>query len=341
MQLNDFIMEWAGKDRRLAMYKESIGYLYQESHTMRYPEQQLTKLVEDAVPGLYISVNPYNSETMEIRSIERLYFDFDCKDKVRYAFDDCMNFCKKMLEFYNVSPLVFFSGSKGYAVYVFLQEPVFGPEKELKELYEELQTMLVKPDNYKWLDPQPFGDLKRVSRVPFSVHQKSKELCIPVDVSGYPPKTYKPDMGFVEIHRQYGVSSRVVDVARSNIANNKRKQKLSSNKTFNAGGEPRPCLVDVMMSPVFPRVKKGYDGHNLLVSTIIEYFYNGYSKEQILELLKKKKDFDFDQSSKFVNYITSKYLTRKCATIDGYGGCVSNRCPNAKKGRIENENTNV
>lgn len=333
-QLSDFIREWAGKDRRLAMYKESIGYPYQESHTMRYPDQQLTKLVEDGAPGLYISVNPYDPATMEIRAIERLYFDFDCKEKVRYAFDDCMSFCKKLLEYYNVSPLVFFSGSKGYAVYVFLQEPIVGPEQELKELYEELQTMLVKPDSYQWLDPQPFGDLKRVSRVPFSVHQKSKELCVPVNVAEQPPAPYKPDVGFVEIHRQYGLSSTVVNAARRNIANNKLKQKTHSDRTFNGYGEPRPCLIDVMMSPVFPKVKKGYDGHNLLVSAIVEYFYNGYSKEQILELLRNKKDFNYDQSSKFVNYITSKYLPRKCATIDAYGGCVSNVCPNAKNGKI-------
>lgn len=332
MQLSDFIGEWAGQDRRLAMYKESIGYPYQESHTMRYPEQQLTRLVEDGASGLYISVNPYDPETMQIRAIERLYFDFDCKEKVRYALDDTVRFCKKLIEYYNVSPLVFFSGSKGYAVYVFLQEPIIGPEQELKEIYEELQTMLVKPDSYQWLDPAPFGDLKRVSRVPFSVHQKSKELCIPVDISGETPQGYRPERGFTETFRCFGLSNKVVSVARLNVAANRKK---SHNVVpFKGDGKPRPCLVDVMMSNGFPKVSKGYDGHNLMVSAIVEYFYNGYSKEQILGLLEKKTGFDYSHSSKFVDYIISKYTPRKCSTIEEYGGCVSDVCPNAKNKKI-------
>jgi len=335
MELSDFIREWAGNDRRLAIFKESAGFVCQDDHTMRYPEQQLTNLVESGAPGLYISVNPYDPETMQIRAIERLYFDFDCKEKIRYALDDAIIFCKKMLEFYNVSPLVFFSGSKGYAVYVFLQEPITGPEQELKEIYQELQDMLVKPDSYRWLDPQPMGDLKRVSRVPFSVHQKSGELCIPVDISEQPPKPYKPELGFIETHRRYGLSARVVGVAKRNVAENKRREKKRSNKPYTGSNEPRPCMVDIMNSSVFPKVTKGYDGHNLLITAIVEYLFCGYSKDQVLQLLQKKQGYDEKQSSKFVDYIASKYSPRKCATIEEYGGCVSNVCPNAKNRRIE------
>ena len=195
--------------------------------------------------------------------------------------------------------------------------------------------MLVKPDSYRWLDPAPLGDLKRVSRVPFSLHQKSGELCIPVDISETPPKPYKPDSGFTEIHRQYGLSPRIVEVAKRNVAEYKCREKKRSSKPYTGDNEPRPCLVDIMNSSVFPKVSKGYDGHNLLITTVVEYLHSGYTKDQVLQLLRKKQGYDEKQSSKFVDYIASKYSPRKCVTIEEYGGCVSNTCPNAKNKTLD------
>ena len=337
MDLSDFCLEWAGSNRRLAIYKELVHGPYQESEVMRYPEQRLRMLIEQNTPGLYVSVNPYNPETMEISSIERLYFDFDCKEKVRYALDDCIEFCKKLVGHYNISPLIFFSGSKGYAVYVFLQEPILGSESELKELYQKLQDILVGSDKYRWLDPAPLGDLKRVSRVPFSLHQKTSSLCVPVDISEYPPTPYKLDPGFIQYHKDYGLNNKLVEFAKRKIEQERTKPKRYRQTLDSVQKNVRPCLANIMESTAFPKPKKGYDGHNLMISAVIEYICAGYSKDEILGLLSKKQGYNEVQSQKFVNYISSKYHPRRCETIAAYGGCVSNDCPNAKKGRIEND----
>jgi len=187
------------------LYNPDKDMVYQEPRVLKYPEQRLARLIEEGRAGVYVSVNPYNPESMEVWSIERLYFDFDCKDKVRLAFEECLDFCRMVVEYYRASPLVFFSGAKGYAVYVFLMEPVVGPEAELHDLYRELQEMMVAPNNYRWLDPQPMGDLKRVSRVPFSRHQKTGELCVPVDVSSGVPEPMALELGFTEDYRRFGL----------------------------------------------------------------------------------------------------------------------------------------
>jgi len=325
MNLAEFCAEWCGKDRRLAIYSESRKSVYQDSHVLRYPEQRLARLLKDEKPGLYVSVNPYDPETMRIRAIERLYFDFDCKEKVRYALEECVTFCESLVVHYSVSPLVLYSGSKGYAVYVFLQEPVVGPEDELHELYRELQEMLVAPGGYRWLDPQPLGDLKRVSRVPFSRHQKTGDLCVPVDVSKNPPEPFSFEAGFTDVYRRFGLSKRVVEVAKRRLSSGRR---VSSSLRMKHGsvGEVRPCLAEVMEASTFPPVFPGYDGHNLLIAAVVEYYYNGYSREQILGLLSRKDGFDLKTSKKMVDYVTSKYLPVRCSTIRRYGGCDPKKC---------------
>jgi hypothetical protein len=286
-------------------------------------------LIEKGTLGLYVSVNPYNPETMEISAIERLYFDFDCKERVLNALHDTRDFNKKLVKYYGVSPFICYSGSKGYAVYVFLQEPVIGLERELKPLYERLQNTLVGNDKYRWLDPQPLGDLKRVSRVPFSIHQKSGDLCTPVDVSETPPIRYKPEKGFTETHRKYGLKQVVVESVKQDL--NQSNQTRRKHKSLTRiRGNVRPCLAEVMESSTFPEVKRGYDGHNLLIAAVIEYVNSGYTQDEVLQLLEKKQGYDEDKSKHLVKYVINKYEPRKCKTIQSYGGCTSSVCPFSK-----------
>jgi len=88
----------------------------------------------------------------------------------------------------------------------------------------------------------------------------------------------------------------------------------------------RPCLVDVMEAKTFPPVLPGYDGHNLLIAAVVEYYHHGFSVDEILGLLSLKEGFDLKISEKMVKYVTSKYSPFRCSTIKRYGGCNHKDC---------------
>ena len=121
-------------------------------------------------PG-FMSVHYYGAPD-RVSRLDRLFFDFDSPN-LDQAWRDARDFSENLIQFYGVRPLVAFSGRKGFHVYIWLQRPVGGelsPE-HLKELYRELQTMLLRGLSYKTLDRQVLGDVKRLARIPYTRHE--------------------------------------------------------------------------------------------------------------------------------------------------------------------------
>ena len=204
-----FLSEWASPGPR-----RSIGTPHQL--TFNNPATELTHLIEADRAPVYMSANPYN-EKGEIHAIDRLFFDFDNEKRVRDAYCDAVQLNHHLAEYYNSGALTTYSGSKGYHIYVFLEQPVEGTEVELKALYGELQRMITAGDKYRTLDPAVIGDVKRLCRVPYSKHQKTGELCVPVTID-HVPEPYKLPQGFTEILRSHGLSTNLVELARRNLA---------------------------------------------------------------------------------------------------------------------------
>ena len=89
----------------------------------------------------------------------------------------------------NIKPLVV-KTCKGFHVYIFL-DSVYGIEgqiKLLKEVYKQLQIVLLEGHEYKYIDWHVVGDLNRLSRIPLSLHQKTGQECIIVDNQLRPDK---------------------------------------------------------------------------------------------------------------------------------------------------------
>lgn len=125
---------------------------------------------------LYKSVyrfNEKNDKRVEPKSavIDKIYFDFDGPE----AYDATIKFHNWLVE-RDLYHCIFFSGNKGFNVYVYVES--FTPN-----MYNlgTLQKAIEKKAGIK-SDQQTVGDINRVSRIPNTIHIRSKLYCIGLSV---------------------------------------------------------------------------------------------------------------------------------------------------------------
>lgn len=106
---------------------------------------------------VYLSVQPYEAEDKPSH-IERVFFEFDDERDPGRAVKEAFKFAAVLKRFYRAEPLLVVSGRRGAYLYVF------------KETYHRLQQKLLKGLNPQTLDLHVVGDIKRLTRVPYTVH---------------------------------------------------------------------------------------------------------------------------------------------------------------------------
>lgn len=308
--LTTFLSEWAhpGPRRRVGTPNQTLHL-----NTAAY----LTKLIEQDHAPVFMSTNPYNKRG-KIYAIDRLFFDFDKPGKVRLAYDDAVQLNQHLAQYYNVGALTTFSGSKGYHVHVFLEEPAEGSEAELKPLYGELQRMITTGTKYPTLDLSVIGDVKRLARVPYSKHQKTGELCVPVTID-YTPKPYKLDQGFSEALRRHGIKQGMVDLAQHNLA----KPNPKIRRRYKDPNKIRPCIEATLAAKNIHDPK-----HIMKVAAVAELFANGNTESQIIDWFRKMGGFNERKTTYYVRHsIRRGYRPHNCETIQKNGGCLGPECP--------------
>ena len=295
--------------------RRSVGTPYQTIYND--PAAQLTKLIEKGVSPVYMSVNPY-SESGEICAVDRLFFDFDSEKRIRAAYDDAVQLNQDIAQYYNLGALTLYSGSKGYHVHVFLEEPVKGEEKELKGLYGELQRMITTGTKYPTLDLAVIGDIKRLARVPYSKHQKTGDLCAPVTID-HVPEYYKLNQGFSEILRRYGIKKGMVDLARRNLA----KPKPKTRRRYKGPNKLRPCIEATLAA------KSIHDPEQIMnLAAVAELLANGQTEDQIIDRFREMEGFSESKTRYFVRHSVCRgYKPHKCETIQKNRGCQGSECP--------------
>jgi len=306
--LETFLSEWCYP----GPYR-SVGTPEQTHYPQFEAIDELFRLINQGAAPVYVSVNPYN-EAGEVELIDRLFFDFDCKEKVRYALDDALSFTNSLVKFYNISPLIIFSGKKGYHVYVWLEQPVEGPPNHLAALYKLLRDLLVKGRKYRTLDAQA-ADITRLTRVPYSKHQVTGALCVPVDPDLEPYKLYP---GFSETLRENGISSKIVQVAERQLYRPRPEPHMYRGQK----GKPRPCIEAVLGA------KSIHDPlHLMKVAAVAELHADGVGADEIITHFSKMDGFNEDRTRYFVEHsIKRGYKPFRCTTIQKLGGCLPS-CP--------------
>ena len=282
----------------------------------------------------WVSVLPFQARDKPAL-LEKLYFDFDSKTNLELAWLEAKDFSLKIRRFYNADSLLCFSGSKGYNAYVWVQKPLtFENESKfgIKAVYEKLQEVLLKGTKYETLDHNPCFDVKRVARIPFTKHEKSGKLCVPVGITRdiVEPKNLK---SYIE----NGLSEQLVKFCLRKLdEEEKQKQErkehwMNKENLYSKGlntASIRPCLSAALI-----RDLEEANGHQIRIAIAIEHLKAGYSPEETAQLFKSQNDYSFEESLYYVrDIITRAYMPYKCATIRELGFCLQN-CP--KKARHE------
>jgi hypothetical protein len=312
MSLEAFVAEWMdGQPRSVGFYNSKLDEVPRRSTPCRYPHE-VAREVEKSTLGVFLSVQPYTLSN-EVAYLEKLFFDFDDKEKVSRAWGAALSFAENLVKFYDTSPLILFSGSKGYHVYVWLQQPYHADTQEhLKAVYVELMRMILEGISKQTFDPQVQGDIKRLSRVPYSRHQKTGELCVPVTAD---LKPYKLEPGFSEELRRHGLSSQVVEVAIRNLSKPKPRP-----RTYRGPwGRLRPCMAAVLDA------KNIHDPKHLLKAAVVaELHAKDTPVEAIIDRFRGMDGFNEAKTRYFVEHsIKRGYRPYRCATIQKLGGCLS------------------
>lgn len=129
----------------------------------------------------YVSVRPFLGDFNDKATISlaTIYLDFDNEQDPGLAIADAAR-AYDWMEGSGITPRAYFSGKKGVALYIDCQEPDIPQEDELKKavLAKVVQGML--NGGFTTLDFKASGDLKRISKLPNTLHPGSGLYCIPL-----------------------------------------------------------------------------------------------------------------------------------------------------------------
>lgn len=308
----------------------------------------------------FISVNPREAHE-KVSGIEKLFFDFDYADKTfvkklakrikdpikrEAVYEKRKIDLRREVQFFllklsgkGIVPLVV-KTRKGFHVYIFLDKvyTVTGNNEELlKETYYQLQRsfMMDKKGGYEYLDESVIGDLKRMCRIPTSIHEVSGEECYLVEkIDGdqiIPAKFRGLDnfrlSGLKDTDWLRAVGLAYDAIKKRELAVLKAKETKKENWEMEHGfvGDLRYCFLE--------RIKSKEMSHKQRLALLLEGWYSGLkTEEQLINLFRSFNDFNYEktkiQVKWFFNhkiYIQVRPYT--CKKIEEENWCLKYRCP--------------
>jgi hypothetical protein len=152
------------------------------------PEHLIKKfwMLNGSVKGVYVAVFPEHLK--EYSLFNKFYFDIDNEEDLQGAYTDSVKIGNFFNKYFNCIPRRYFSGGKGYAIYLDLQD--FGRFEDYPIVHLRLAQWIREETKVESIDSTSLGDIARISRVPFNLHYTTKWLCIPT----HPDWTYKEIM---------------------------------------------------------------------------------------------------------------------------------------------------
>jgi hypothetical protein len=261
-----------------------------------------------------------------------LFFDFDCKEDLNKAWTEARTFADVISKYYKTKPLIAFSGNKGYHVYIFLENVLTLPTWSLafvKQIYETLQNKLLRGLKFETLDPVVVGDIKRLARIPYTVHEESNKLCVPLTTAHQ-----FMELQTLDIFRESGLNTDILNsVCQEVESQNYLEQILAKSRVkhtikFNTNHRIRPCIETAVGLPLHNGT-----GHKMRIAIVAEYSNKDASLDQIVDLFRTQIDFGDGSKTRYYvqNLIRKKYKPFKCKTIQELGFCLGNSCPTYKR----------
>lgn len=256
----------------------------------------------------WMSVQPFKGRN-QVFTVEKLFFDFD--GSLIKAWKEASTFTQHLKQYYGAEALPVFSGCKGYHVYVWLANPQhFKDGEQAKTFYATAQKLLLKGLKFETLDQQVVGDIKRVSRVPYSIHEKSSSPCVPLSLT-HAPLLVSSLKGF----RESGLNSHFVKICLMQMEKaNRRRLTLRHRKVKGV----RPCISAALAKPL-----DGRGGHLMRLAAAVEHLHHGIKPDEIASLFQNQRDYNYERSLRFVEDAEKRnYKPFKCQTIRNLGFCL-------------------
>jgi len=275
----------------------------------------------------FCSVQPYVGPDQPA-GLEKLFFDLDCKkepldlDKV---WVDVCRLCERLKRMSLESLIV--RTFRGYHVYVYLWRIVEFELKHLelaKQVYTTLQQTLLQDQSYETLDPAVIGDVKRLSRVPYSLHESGVE-CTPLSLDRQPLR-----INSLDYLREHGIQQELFREAVQEVQKKKIGREIfavfDSFKPkhmvpFQKAGEIRPCFLEALKSGEMP--------HGQRIALVYEGYCAGLTADETVDLYRSLNDFHEAKTSYQVSWLLKKSREIKpyrCRTIMAKGWCLKENC---------------
>ena len=121
-------------------------------------------------------VSIFSDDQQNHNNYNTIFIDIDATN-LQDAYDDVQKISKFAAKTKTISPRIYFSGQKGFHVYLDFEPTSFKHYKEVALGYvETLKDAL----GLQHVDAACSGDKKRVSRLPYTKHTSTGYLCIPI-----------------------------------------------------------------------------------------------------------------------------------------------------------------
>jgi len=256
-----------------------------------------------------------------VLGLGKLFFDFDSKESLDTAWEEASKFAKALITYYTVKPLLVFSGMKGFHIFVFLKSVFQFPTwwaGFVKEIYKDMQKRLLMGFNFKTLDPAVVGDIKRLARVPYSIHQETGSLCQPISLDREPVQVESLDE-----YREAGLDLGVLRMSYNHVYAQQNKSAPKTPRIKGGNGRARPCIEAALKQ----RLNDG-NGHKMRLAIAAEYLNKGSSIPEVVQLFCSQDDYgDGSKSRYYVEDINHKgYKPFRCSTIKQLNFCLGEQC---------------
>lgn len=315
----------------------------------------MLQFIEDCIVKClpaFMSIQPMKSHTQPL-GIERIFFDFDCVNETflkelehqepdeakkkaiieqrRIEMTNEVKIFVQAIRKSNIRPLIV-KTNKGYHVYIYF-DYVYLINSNLSfwnKVYGQIQQRFLSSHNYKYADKAVLGNLRKMCRIPLSVHQKTGEECIIVDNQLRPDKIRS-----IKYYKLYGLKKADITLAVKKVREVKKSVKAEAyqrteGKSFKFLNAIRPCF------------QKAIDSHEMChaqrLALLLEAYCAGYDAQQsLIDFFRYFNDFDESKTRYQVDYFFKNTVKKgqvrpyKCKTIAEKGWCLGEECPLFRK----------
>lgn len=229
-------------------------------------------------------VRAFSEYQLEHKLYNKIYFDFDSKENLQLAHDELIFMYQKIKSMYNVEPRIYFTGSKGFHLYVDMI-----PTK-INHFKLSLKSYIFKHfSNFKTLDFPVTVDRKRILRIPFTKNYSSAgngRLCIPISIDWDLEKVLRESYYVTTIVKQKTQQSRILSFELIEIDEEKTKTASIENSSeidnYKIDEDMVKADLDLIMQLAKARLK---DGRSRLITFFIipRLVHSGLSDDDITE----------------------------------------------------------